>query len=64
MGAQGEVPVVVRFEDYRTVDGVTLPFVVRTRVPTFETVLRLDRVRHNAPLDDTLFAVPSGRAAR
>jgi hypothetical protein len=64
MGIHGEVSVVVRFEDYRTVDGVTLPFTVRTRVPLFETVLRLDHVRHNLPLDDALFALPAERAGR
>jgi len=64
MGEHGEVPVVVRFEDHRTVDGVVIPFVVRTRVPLLETVLRLERVRHNLELDDALFAVPTEGAAR
>ena len=63
-GVHGEVTVVARFEDYRTVDGVVLPFTVRTRVPLLETVLRIDRVRHDVPLDRTLFGVPVERAER
>jgi hypothetical protein len=50
--------VVVRFEDYREVDGIVIPFTVRTRVPLFETVLRLDRVEHNVALDEGLFQKP------
>jgi hypothetical protein len=57
-GPHGEVPVVVRFEDYREVDGIVIPFTVRTRVPLFETVLRLDRVEHNVALDEGLFQKP------
>ena len=64
MGPHGEVPVTVRFEDHRTVDGVVIPFVVHTRVPLFETVLRLETVRHNLALDDTLFAVPADGGTR
>jgi hypothetical protein len=57
-GPHGEVPVIVTFEDYRAVDGIVIPFTVRTRVPLFETVLRLDRVEHNRPLDEGLFQKP------
>jgi hypothetical protein len=64
MGPHGEVPVVVRFEDYRTVDGVSVPYVVRTRLPQGETILRLETVRHNVVLDGALFAVPDERGAR
>lgn len=57
-GPHGSVPVVIRFEDYRIVDGALVPFTVRTRLPAFETVLRLDRVEHNVPIDDALFRQP------
>jgi carboxyl-terminal processing protease len=39
-------------EDYREVDGVRLPFLLRSP----QTTLRLQRVRHNLPIADELFA--------
>lgn len=40
------------FEDYREVDGVLLPFTIRTA----DSRITLTEVRHNLPLDDSRFA--------
>lgn len=57
-GVQGEIPVVTVLEDYRKVDGVTMPFTVRTKIPTSETVLHIDVVEHNLTLTDSVFQAP------
>ncbi len=49
------------YGDYRLVDGARLPFVVRRLDGDGEDInIQLAEVRHNAPLDDTLFEKPSG----
>jgi outer membrane lipoprotein-sorting protein len=46
--------------DYRVVDGVKVPFVVRTTNPAQTITITLDTVEHNVALDDALFAVKGG----
>jgi carboxyl-terminal processing protease len=43
---------VVSFEDYREVDGVRLPFKIRSPLVT----ITLKEIRHNVSLDDSIFA--------
>ena len=50
------------FEDYRRVDGVLLPFRVTRADAQFQYVQRIDEIRHNVPVDDSLFQVPAGPA--
>ena len=52
------VPEQVEFEDYRDVDGVKLPFTVRSSdTSTFSTATRrFTEIRHNVPVDDNVFA--------
>ena len=54
------VPEQVDFEDYRDVDGVKLPFMVRSSdTSTFSTATRrFTEIRHNVAVDDNLFAPP------
>jgi hypothetical protein len=54
------VPEQVEFEDYRDVDGVKLPFTVRSSdTSTFSTATRrFTEIRHNVAVDDSLFAPP------
>lgn len=49
------------FEDYREVDGVRLPFVIRTsNVDTwFSVTRRFTEVRHNVPVEDSAFRQPA-----
>jgi outer membrane lipoprotein-sorting protein len=42
--------------DYRTVDGVKVPFVV-TNTNALQTItIKLDKVEHNVPIDDAIFS--------
>ena len=58
----GMDPEVTDFEDYRDVDGVKLPFTVRTSYLDdnhLGTTRNIEEVRHNVMVDDSRFAVPS-----
>ncbi len=57
-GPQGDIPVVTLLEDYRKVDGVMMPFTVRTKLPTSETVLHVDAIEHNLSFADSVFQAP------
>ena len=49
------------YEDYRVVDGVWLPFVVRTSYLDdnhFGTTRTITEIKHNLPIDDARFNVP------
>lgn len=54
------LPEQVDFEDYREVDGVKLPFVVRlSAIDTFNSYTRkLTEVRHGVPVEDGIFEMP------
>lgn len=54
------IPEQLDFEDYRDVDGVKLPFVVRlSNIDTFYSVTRnITEVRHNVPVEDKQFDMP------
>jgi hypothetical protein len=55
-----QLPEQIDFEDYRDVDGVKLPFVVR--VSTIDTsnsrTQTITEVKHGVPVEDTLFNMP------
>ena len=54
----GEIDQVTEFSDYRTVDGVKVPFQVKS-INSAQTVTAvLKEVRHNVDLDDASFAKP------
>ena len=55
---QGPVDVDVYLEDYRDVDGLKMPFMIRQVTPQFSVVIRLTEVKHNVPLDDAIFKRP------
>jgi hypothetical protein len=55
---QGPMDIDVYLEDYRTVDGVKHPFVVRQITPQFTLVIRIQEIKHNVALDDALFKRP------
>jgi hypothetical protein len=49
------------YEDYRKVDGVWLPFTVRTSYLDdnhYGTTRTITRVKHNVQIDDTRFEMP------
>ncbi|HEX8119040.1 MAG TPA: photosynthetic reaction center cytochrome c subunit family protein [Pyrinomonadaceae bacterium] len=55
-----QIPEQVDFEDYRDVDGVKLPFVVRvSAIDTFNSRTQtVTEVKHGAPVEDTIFDMP------
>jgi hypothetical protein len=56
------IPEQIDFEDYREVDGVKLPFVIRISNidPYFNSTRRFTEIRHNVPIDDARFDLPVG----
>ena len=49
------------FADYREVDGIQVPFVIRTLVNGVQqSEIRLKQVEFNVKMDDTMFRVPKG----
>lgn len=59
------IPEQTDFEDYREVDGVKLPFTIRTsNIDTFFSVTRkFTEIKNNVPLDDARFNPPPAPAA-
>jgi hypothetical protein len=55
-----QLPEQIDFEDYRDVDGVKLPFLVRlSNIDTFFSYTRkITEVKHNLPVEDTVFDMP------
>jgi hypothetical protein len=58
---QGKMPTELLLEDYRVVDGVKMPFVVKTNTPAMAFVIKIEEVKHNVAIDDAKFAKPSGQ---
>lgn len=56
---QGKLPVETYYDDYRTVDGIKVPFKVRALVAGNELISTVTEYKNNVPLDDTLFAKPA-----
>jgi outer membrane lipoprotein-sorting protein len=54
----GKTPVQHYFEDYREVDGIKLPFVIRSEGPV-RVITRLREIKHNVSIDDEKFKSPS-----
>jgi len=56
---EGNQPVKMFYEDYRTVDGVQIPFKVRSQLTGFEMVLTATEVKTNVPVKPEVFAKPA-----
>jgi hypothetical protein len=55
--SEGRIPFAFLFEDYRTVEGVKLPFTIRRAAPNPWTI-KFTEIKHNTPLDDATFEKP------
>lgn len=55
---EGEV-FITDFSDYQTVDGVKLPFSIRTSTPQFDFNMEITEVKHNIDIPDQRFALPA-----
>lgn len=47
------------FEDYREVDGIKLPFTIRRVRTDFSWTNKFDEVKHNVPIDESKFDMPT-----
>jgi hypothetical protein len=54
----GFVPEQTDYEDYRPVEAVKLPFVVRRTGPTFSNVQKYEEIRLNVRIDPSVFTKP------
>ncbi len=59
LGAQGEIEVTILFGDYQEVDGIQIPMTAEIKNPAFNGKLKFTEVKHNVPLEETLFQVPA-----
>ena len=55
---EGKTPIRSFFEDVREVDGVKMPFKIRTVLPQFEVILTTTEVKNNAAVTDAMFVKP------
>ncbi len=52
------MPTQIFFEDVREIDGIKLPFKIRTVMPQFEIVVTMTEIKHNVVVDESKFAKP------
>ncbi len=57
--AGGEVESTVVADDFRTVDGVRIPFSIKIGNRMQAVSIALDKVEHNKPIDEAMFSKPS-----
>jgi hypothetical protein len=60
-GPQGEVEQVNEFSDFRTVDGIKLPFATKSANALQSVVGTIKEIRHNIEIDDRSFSKPVGQ---
>ncbi len=58
---QGSVRSEVHFSDWREVDGVKCPFRMTHSMPNIRFVITLEDIKHNVPVEETVFQRPSRR---
>lgn len=51
----------VYIDSYATVDGVKVPALFRYVYADFTMTFRIYEIKHNVPIDDTLFRDPNGK---
>ena len=59
--ALGQFPTQTDYEDYREVDGVKLPFLIRWSIPGRTWGRKITEVKQNVPLDDAQFNVATNK---
>jgi hypothetical protein len=55
---QGTLPIESYFSDYRTVDGMKIPFQMRQKVAATELLTTVTEIKNNLPVTDAKFAKP------
>ena len=56
-----EVEQTTEFLDYREVDGVKLPFQLKSTSSVQNYTIEITKVEHNVPVDEALFSKPVAR---
>lgn len=56
---QGRVPSESTFEDYRAVGGLMMPHTTRVSQGPVTFIVRVEEIKHDAPLEDKIFAKPA-----
>ena len=57
--SHGPVRAEIYLSDWRTVDGVKIPFKTTQKMPNQTFVFTLEEVKHNVPVDETIFQKPA-----
>ena len=57
----GEVEQTTEFSDFRDVDGVKVPFTIKSSSSAQSFTITLTKVEHNSKIDETLFVKPGDR---
>ena len=57
----GRLPLQTDYDDYRDVDGIKLPFMIRWYLPGRSWGQKVAEIKHNVAIDDSKFEVPSTR---
>lgn len=55
---EGNQPISFFYEDHRPVDGIMLPFRIRSQTPSFVFTMLTKDVKHGLPVDDAKFTRP------
>ncbi len=55
---EGKIPTKTFFEDVREVDGVKIPFKIRSVLPQFEIIATTTEVKNNVTVEDAMFTKP------
>jgi outer membrane lipoprotein-sorting protein len=58
------IGVTILFGDYRTVDGLVLPFRIEQDAAPGTVVMKLDKIETNVPVDEAQFQMPTAPAAK
>jgi hypothetical protein len=62
---QGSLPVHAVMSDYRVVDGIKEPFLIRQKLgPAADVTLKTTEVKNNVDLDDAMFAKPKSTESK
>jgi zinc protease len=59
--ALGRLPLQTDYDDYRAVDGIKLPFMIRWYLPGRSWGRKVAEIKHNVAIDDSKFELPKTR---
>ncbi len=57
--ALGNIPEITDFEDYKTTDGVKMPFTIRWSRPPYTSTQKFAEIKQNVPVDESKFDLPA-----